>query len=62
MPLERSASDKARSRNIAEMIRSGHPPDQAAAAAYDMQRKMRREHGESHDTPMKRAARKRLRF
>ena len=42
MPLEKSASKAARSANIAEMIRSGHPRDQAIAAAYANQRKYAR--------------------
>jgi ribosomal protein L12E/L44/L45/RPP1/RPP2 len=41
MPLEKSASNEARSRNIAEMIKAGHPKAQAAAAAYATQRKAR---------------------
>ena len=39
MPLKRSASKKARDENIREMIKAGHPPKQAAAAAYDTQRR-----------------------
>lgn len=42
MPLERSPSDKARSRNVAEMVRSGYPVRQAVAAAYDTQRRAKR--------------------
>jgi hypothetical protein len=34
MPLESGSSDEVISRNIAEMIRAGHPRDQAVAAAY----------------------------
>ncbi len=41
MPLEHSASDEARDRNIAEMIRSGMPRKRAEAAAYRMQREMK---------------------
>jgi hypothetical protein len=41
MPLEKSASKEARSRNIAEMIRAGYPQKRAAAAAYRNQRKVR---------------------
>jgi hypothetical protein len=47
MPLIKSSSDKARSENIGEMIKSGHPRDQAIAAAYSVQRhaaKEREEH------------------
>lgn len=39
MPLEKSGSDEARSKNIAELIRSGKPKDQAIAIAFDVQRK-----------------------
>jgi len=46
MPLEKSASDAARDRNIGEMRRAGYPRDQAVAAAYDNQRRMRRVHGQ----------------
>lgn len=42
MPLINSSSDKARSENIREMIRAGHPPAQAKAAAYSQQRKAKR--------------------
>ena len=42
MPLERGSSAAVRSHNIAEMIRAGHPPAQAEAAAY-------RESGEGRD-------------
>ena len=42
MPLKRFVSNKARSQNIAEMIRAGHRPAQAKAAAYRNQRQMRR--------------------
>lgn len=38
MPLEKGGSDAARGRNIAEMIRAGHKPGQAKAAAYRQQR------------------------
>lgn len=42
MPLIKSSSDAARSENIAEMIRSGHPAKQAEAAAYANQREAER--------------------
>lgn len=46
MPLIKSASNKARSENIGEMIKSGHPRDQAIAAAYHNQREAERD---THD-------------
>jgi len=47
MPLIKSASDEARSENIGEMIKSGHPRDQAIAAAYHNQREAERHTHES---------------
>lgn len=41
MPLIQGASEAAKSENIAEMIRSGHPRDVAIAAAMDTARKVR---------------------
>lgn len=38
MPLSRGTSDKTRSQNISEMVRSGYPQDQAVAASYRQQR------------------------
>lgn len=38
MPLEKGSSAEARSHNIAEMIKAGHPPQQAEAAAYRISR------------------------
>jgi hypothetical protein len=38
VPLSRSKSDAAFDRNVAELIRAGHPRAQALAAAYRMQR------------------------
>lgn len=35
MPLKKGKSDKAVSENVAELQRSGYPPKQAAAIAYD---------------------------
>ena len=38
MPLVKGKSDKSRSKNIAELIKAGHKPSQAAAIAYKTQR------------------------
>ena len=38
MPLNKSTSEAAFKSNVAEMIRAGHPRDQALAAAYRVQR------------------------
>lgn len=42
MPLEKGSSRGAFTRNVAEMIRAGHPRRQALAASYAQQRKGRR--------------------
>lgn len=42
MPLKKSSSKKARQSNIDEMIKAGHPPKQAVAAAYDNQRRAKK--------------------
>jgi len=48
MPLIKSGSKEARNANIKELIRSGYPPKQAVAIAYQNQRKyMRRSKGKS---------------
>jgi len=39
MPLNKSASDQARSENIAAEIRAGRPRQQAIAIAYSIQRR-----------------------
>lgn len=39
MPLIKSKTDQAFKSNIREMIKAGHPQDQAVAAAYATQRK-----------------------
>lgn len=38
MPLIKSPSKKARDKNVSEMIKAGHPRDQALAVAYRVQR------------------------
>lgn len=42
MPLIKSTSDKARNKNIGELIASGKPEDQAVAIAYSVQRRARK--------------------
>lgn len=44
MPLRAGSSAATRSANIAEMIRAGHPRNQAIAAAYRKQRESKRKH------------------
>lgn len=39
MPLQKGTSQAVVSKNISEMIKSGHPRDQAVAAAMDMKRR-----------------------
>jgi len=46
MPLEKGKSQETISTNIAEMIRAGHPKNQAIAAALSTARKSRAEGGE----------------
>lgn len=41
MPLQHSSSEAAFKSNVAEMIRAGHPRDQALAAAYRVKRERR---------------------
>lgn len=42
MPLSYGSSDKTRSKNIGREVAAGKPPAQAAAIAYDIQRRARR--------------------
>lgn len=42
MPLKKGASKATREANIKEMVKAGHPPKQAVAAAYDQQRKSKK--------------------
>lgn len=39
MPLKKGTSKAVRAANVHEMIKAGHPPRQAVAAAYDVQRR-----------------------
>ena len=52
MPLIKSASDEARSENIAEMIKAGHEPKQAMAASYANQREAQRHTHHERQAPM----------
>jgi len=45
MPLKKGKSDATRSANIKEMVKSGYPVKQAAAAAYRQQRSARAKAG-----------------
>lgn len=45
MPLDKSASKEAFSKNVAAEIRAGKPRDQAVAIAYDTQRRAAGEKG-----------------
>ena len=58
MPLHKGSSNETRSSNIAEMIRSGHPRDQAAAAAYAQQRKSKGKHKKHRKHKRKKHSRK----
>lgn len=42
MPLKQGKSKEVRSRNIAELIRSGYDTKQAVAIAYSVQRKKKK--------------------
>lgn len=46
MPLIHSKSKAAFNKNVAEMIHSGHPQDQAVAAAYSVQRHAKKDDAE----------------
>ena len=51
MPLTEGYSRQTISRNIAEMVRSGHPRDQAVAAAYETARRAFRERNPGKPLP-----------
>jgi hypothetical protein len=42
MPLKKGSSDKTKSQNISEFIKSGRPKDQAVAIAHEEQRRAKR--------------------
>jgi hypothetical protein len=52
MPLIKSASNEARSENIGEMIRAGHAPKVAEAAAYHNQREAQRHGYDERQAPL----------
>lgn len=52
MPLIKSSSKEAFSENVREMIHSGHPQDQALAAAYRIKREKRAKGGKIHSGPI----------
>lgn len=45
MPLQKGPGNATREKNIREMIKAGHDPKQAEAAAYRMQREARGKRG-----------------
>lgn len=49
MPLDKSGTTEARSRNIAELIHSGRDPKQAEAIAYSVEREHEDKHKERHE-------------
>lgn len=49
MPLDKSGTKEARSKNIAELIHSGRPRDQAVAIAYSVEREHEQSHVERHE-------------
>lgn len=52
MPLIKSSSNEARQKNIAEMIHSGHPINQAVAAGYANQREAQRHTHDERQAPL----------
>lgn len=43
MPLKSGCDKKTRDENIKEMIKAGHPKDQAVAASYEKQKNCKKE-------------------
>ena len=49
MPLDKSGTPEARSKNIAELEHSGRKPSQAIAIAYSVERESESGHRERHE-------------
>lgn len=49
MPLDKSSSPEAQSRNIAELRHSGYPEKQAVAISYSVKREAEAGHRERHE-------------
>ncbi len=49
MPLEKSSSPEAQSKNIAELRHSGYPEAQAVAISYSVKREAEKSHRERHE-------------
>ena len=49
MPLDKSGTKEARSKNIAELIHSGRPKDQAIAISYSVEREHEKRKVERHE-------------
>lgn len=60
MPLIHSDSKEAFSKNVAEMMHSGHPQKQALAAAYSVQRHVKKD--EHEERKIERDAHERLKY
>jgi len=52
MPLKHGSSKETFSENVSEMVNSGHPQDQALAAAYRIKREKRARGGKIHMGPV----------
>lgn len=49
MPLDKSSSPEAQSKNIAELRHSGYPEKQAVAISYSVKREAEKGHRERHE-------------
>ena len=49
MPLDKSASPEAQSKNISELRHSGYPEKQAVAISYSVKREAEKGHQERHE-------------